>query len=92
MATITETTGEEIPYSFIIETSADFFRRNYTEVELKELLAIRQSAVYQKEIRLLVPSMKDAGQRVQERLLARRPEIVAKLKARLAGLAKQPPE
>jgi hypothetical protein len=91
-AIVAEITGEELPYSYVVDLQADFYRRNYTEAELKELLAIRQSAVVQKEMRLLMQSMKESGQRVQERLLARRPEMEAKLKARLAILAKQPPE
>jgi hypothetical protein len=87
---VSEITAEEIPYSTVIDLCADFYERDFTQAELGELLAIRQSAVYRKEVRLVVGHMQEVGQRVRGILEARQSQIVSKLKARFAAQTETP--
>src|SRR6266571_3438928 len=79
-AFIAQILGEEIPYETMTNITAKFYLRHFTEAELKELAAFQRTAVYQKQIGLMITLMKEAGQEIQQMVLAHRPQIEAKMK------------
>jgi hypothetical protein len=87
---IAELLGEEIPYEMVGNITANFYLRHYTEAELKELAAFQRTAVYEKQTRLMLTLINEAGQEIQQMVLAHRSEIEAKVKARLGVAPKTP--
>jgi len=59
-AFIAELVGEEIPYETVSNITANFYLRHFTEAELKELAAFQRTAVYQKQIGLMLTLMNEA--------------------------------
>ena len=87
---IAEIVGEEIPYDTMIGITANVYLRHYTEAELKEIAAFQQTAAYRKQMAVIATLMSETGQEVQNIILARRPAIEAKVKARLGIPDKAP--
>jgi len=74
----------------MVGTMANMYLRHFTEAELKEIAAFQQTAVYRKQMGVIATLMSEAGTEVQNIIIARRPAIEAKVKARLGIPAKAP--
>ena len=82
---VLEVVGEEVSYDAIMAVCADFYERHFSAEELRQLTAMRRSAVVQKEINLAPTMMQEVTAQSIALLAARRSQIEAKLKERLAS-------
>jgi len=89
-AFIADLVGSEIPYEEVINITANWYVGHFTAAELNEVAAFHRTAVYRKQIGLMPTLMAEAGQEIQQVMLARRADMEAKIKARFGAVPKTP--
>jgi hypothetical protein len=85
---VSEVMIEELPYDAILGGLAAFYERHFSADELRELVAMRRSTVFQKEMDLLPTMMQEMSAESTALLAERMPRIQAKVKERLAAMDK----
>lgn len=76
-----EIIGEAIPYQTIVSMNARFYEEHFTREELREIHAIRQSAVFRKELSLIPAMFEYADRQLKATYATLGPQIQARVEA-----------